>query len=129
MVVSDMWRRLKQKIGSEHGISLIETVVALALLGIIAIAFLGGLGTASQTLMLTDERATAKTLAESVMEDVKSRDYSATYDAATVPVEYVGYTAEIDAEALHDTSIQRIIVTIEHYSKEVLFLEGYKVNR
>jgi len=124
-----MWRRFRLNIGSEKGISLIETVVALALLGVIAVAFLGGLGTASKTLMITDEQATAKTLAESLMEDVKSRDYATVYDVTIIPTEYVGYTAEIDAQNLHDTNIQRITVTVEHNSKEVLVLEGYKVNR
>ena len=129
MVGINMWRRIRLKIGSEKGISLIETVIALALLAIIAIAFLGGLGTASQTLRLADERATAKTLAEKVMEDVKSQDFAVTYSVAPIPAEYVGYTAQIDAQVLHDTNIQRIVVTIEHHSEEILFLEGYKVNR
>ena len=114
---------------SEKGFSLIEVVIAIALVGIIAIAFLGGLANASKTLFIADERATANNLAESQMESVKNRPYAISYDPAPIPSEYsgTGYSAEIDVESLEDGNIQKITVTIEHYGSEAAILGGYKV--
>jgi len=61
---------------NEKGFSLIEVVIALLLLGIIGVALLGGLATASMALFIADERATAESLARSQMEYIKSQNYS-----------------------------------------------------
>jgi len=60
----------------EKGFSLLEVVMAIALIGIIAAAFLGGLATASKSISIADERATAESLARSQMEYVKNQPYS-----------------------------------------------------
>jgi len=67
---------------NSRGFTLIEVIVALALLVIIGIAFLGGLATASKAIIIADERATAESLARSQMEYVKNQDYitAADYD-------------------------------------------------
>ena len=65
-------------IKSEKGIGLIEVLIALAILGLVAAAFLSGLATASKALIVADERTTAESLARSQMEYVKSQDYSNT---------------------------------------------------
>ena len=61
---------------NEKGFSLVEVLVALALLGIIGAAFLGSLATASKSILIADERTTAESLARSQMEYVKNHDYS-----------------------------------------------------
>jgi len=68
---------------NEKGFTLIEVIIAMALLGIIAIAFLGGLATASKALIIADERATAESLARSQMEAIKNQEYKPAdvYDA------------------------------------------------
>ncbi len=60
---------------NSKGFSLIEVIIALALLGIIGVAFLGGLFTASKATFIADERTTAESLARSQMEYVKDQDY------------------------------------------------------
>jgi prepilin-type N-terminal cleavage/methylation domain-containing protein len=60
----------------QRGFSLIEVLIALALLGLIAIAYLGGLSVASKAMIISDERTTAESLARSQMEYVKNQDYS-----------------------------------------------------
>ena len=62
-------------IRNEKGISLIEVIIAIALLGIIGLAFLGGLSTASNAIFITDERATAESLARTEMEYIKRQSY------------------------------------------------------
>ena len=121
---------------NEKGFSLIEVVIALLLLGIIGVALLSGLATASIALVIADERATAESLARSQMEYVKSIDYvneATSYPAASIPQEHIdtGYSATITALPLHnpDDGIQKITVTISHNGKEIITLEDYKVDR
>ncbi|RLC63076.1 MAG: hypothetical protein DRI01_05845, partial [Chloroflexi bacterium] len=49
--------------GSSRGFALVEIVIAIALLGVIAVAILGSLSYASTVLIISDERATAESLA------------------------------------------------------------------
>jgi prepilin-type N-terminal cleavage/methylation domain-containing protein len=68
---------------SQGGFSVIEVMVAMALLGIIGVAFLGALSTAFKVNYITDERTTAESLIRSQVEYVKGQDYrsAVTYDA------------------------------------------------
>jgi prepilin-type N-terminal cleavage/methylation domain-containing protein len=66
-----MLKRLRK----QSGFTLIEVIIALGLLGVIGIAFLGTLATSSSGIIVSDERATAESLARSEMEYVKSHDY------------------------------------------------------
>lgn len=120
----------------ESGVTLIETVVALTILGIIAVAFLSGLATTSKAVFIADERTTAESLAQSQMEWVKNVDYvydATTYLPAPIPggKNYINYSANISAQPLHtpDDGIQKITVTVKRSGEEVIKLEGYKVDR
>ena len=126
---------------SEKGFTFIEVVIGLAIMGIIAVGFIGGLGTAAKGLMITDERETANNLAEAQMENVKNQGY----DDLNNPPEYSklsnipdGYDINITAERLDrdippnpddDDGVQNITVTVNHQGKlAVIRLEDYKVN-
>jgi len=122
--------------GRESGVTFIETVVALAILGVIAVAFLNGLTTTSKSVFIADEHTTAESLAQSQMEWVKNASYSynaTTYSPAPIPSgkDYLNYSTLITAEPLRspDDGIQKIIVTIKRSDKGVTKLEGYKVDR
>ena len=80
----------------EKGLSLIETIAAVGLLGVISASFLGGLATTSTARVIADERASAKILSETVMENVRNHPYATSY-TFTIPNEYSGYTATINA--------------------------------
>ncbi len=113
----------------ERGSSLIETIVALALLGIIGVSFLGATATSSNTRLIADEHASARILAEFQMEDIKKQTYAFSYDPVPIPPGYPGYSAVIDIESLRNGNIQKITVTIMHHNKDITKLESYKVNR
>ena len=120
----------------EAGVALLETMVALVILGIIAVAFLSGLATASRATFITDEQATAESLAQSQMEWVKNTSYvydATEYSPVTIPSgkDYVNYAVIITAEPLDnpDDGIQKITVAVKHSDKEIIKLEGYKVDR
>jgi len=120
---------LIKTIKSEKGFSLIETLIGLSIMGIIAIGFLGALQATAKINYMTDEEVSAKIIAESQMECVKIQDYAPSYTAAVIPAEYTGYTADIGAEYLRNSSIQKITVTISHNGREITELESYNVSR
>ena len=120
----------------ESGITLVETVVALAVLGIIAVAFLTGLDTSSKAAFMVDEQATAESLAQSQMEWAQDADYvdeATGYSTAPVPSgkDYINYSATITADPLNnpDDGIQKITVTVTRFGEQIITLEGYKVYR
>jgi len=138
----------------QKGFSLIEVVIAVALLGIIAAGFLGALATASKVLFIADERATAESLARSQMEYVKNCKYgdlptSWSYELPSghpswdedhsLPAGYEGYSVAVTGNIIDangddtlDSGIQKITVTVKHPidpTPDVITLEDYKVDR
>jgi prepilin-type N-terminal cleavage/methylation domain-containing protein len=139
---------------SEKGFSLIEVMIAIALLGIVSVAFLSAMGTASMAIFIADEQATAESLARSEMEYVRNQDYSVApwaYELPlppgwpddslpewwdednppTLPTGYDGYTVTVSAEPLYAANdIQKITLIVKHQDKpEVVKLEGYRSMR
>lgn len=124
----------------EKGFTFIEVVIALAIMGIISVGFLGGLTTASMGLLIADERETANNLAEAQMENVKNQGY----DSINNPPQYslmdgipgsysidepLAVRLDPDGDTLDDDDgIQKITITVKHNGKAVITLEDYKVN-
>ena len=127
---------------SQRGVGLIEVLVALAILGIIAVAFLTGLATTAKAVLVADIRTGAESLARSQMEDIKNQPYD-----DILPIEYTkipihpdlsGFSID-DIEAVRldpegdgfddDDGMQKITLIIKYNNKQVITLEGYKVDR
>jgi type II secretory pathway pseudopilin PulG len=119
---------------NEKGISLLETIVAVVILSIISVAFLSALATTSTARATNDERTSAKILAETIMENIKTENYAASYSLTDVlPQEisdkFPGYTPTVSATNQRNGNIQTIVITIRHHNHDVLSLESYKVDR
>lgn len=140
---------------SEKGFSLMEVMLAIALLGIIAVAILSGLFTAYRAFFIADERATAESIARTQMEYIKAQVYSpsatqATYlkiDDGHIPAGYticslnrnnqvvedvvygVPWNSQSGQPLSADAGLQRVKLVIEHLDKQVLTLEDFKVSR
>lgn len=114
---------------SEKGSSLIEVVVALALLGAIGVSFLSALATTSNSRSISNEHTSGRILAASQMESILYEAYSSSYHPIQVPPEYNGYTTAIDIDNLFDGNIQKITITVRHHNKDITKLESYKVIR
>jgi len=139
--------------GSSRGFTLIEVVIAIALIGVIAVAVLSALSTASISLIIADKRATAESLARSQMEYVKNQDYIDYSDPDRDPADYAvipeypeDYTVEVVAEPFDpdtyqpytyieedgafykDDGIQKITVTVSYDGKAVITMDNYKRN-
>ena len=129
-------RRLGVAAHRERGVAFIETIVAMAILGAIAVCFLSGLATASKAVAIADKQTTAGSLAQGQMEWAKRADYiyeATEYSAAPIPggKDYINYSAVILAEPLHnpDDGIQKIMVTVKYAEEDVIQLQNYKVDR
>lgn len=126
MYLRRFWRAFRRK---DTGISLVESAVALALVGVIGVGFLAALGTSSNSRAIADEQVASRLLAESVMENIKQAEFAASYTVnATLLEEYSGYAATANVTSL-GTGIQKITVTVNHRNRDVHVLEGYKVDR
>lgn len=81
-----MLNKLARRHRGQGGQTLIEVLIALLILGIIAVAFLSGLTTALRGVIVADEHAVAQSLAASQFEYVKNQNYTpanSTYNYAT----------------------------------------------
>jgi len=130
-------------IREQSGISFIEILIALALLGIIAVAFLNGLTTTSKTVMMSQESVIVESLAKSQLEDIKAQIYIpvADYDPVTnyyvpinIPADLAGkYDIEIIidpdyiiAPDLGPFELQSITVVIKRNGKGVFTMSMYR---
>jgi len=119
----------------QRGIGLMETLVAVAILGFIGASVVAALDTNYRATRITDEKVTAASLASTYIEAIKSSSYNATYLSAveniTVPNQYnVVVTTECTNDADDSESygsctgtetFQRITVTVyREGGKEVL---------
>ena len=124
---------LTRKSNSERGGLLVQTLVAIALLGIIGTAVLSAMATTSKAVRITDERDTATNLATSQMEYVKDLNWQTQYTPAPIPAEYIGYSVKepisVQSISQRDNNIQKITITIVYQNREIFTLEGYKVYR
>ncbi|MDD5703843.1 MAG: prepilin-type N-terminal cleavage/methylation domain-containing protein [Dehalococcoidales bacterium] len=124
---------MKKLFRNQKGFSLIEVLISIALIGIIGVTFLGALGTAPKTVISTDERQTAKVIAEAQMEYIKSLASAVAYVPLTIPDEYPGYSVATDEEGKiipdivrEDGKIQKITIIVQRGEKSIYTLVGYK---
>ena len=118
--------------GCSRGTSLIEALIALALMGGVVIMVLSTLSTGAKTIGTLDEMATAENVAQYQLEYTKSDIFQplpATYDVISNPPANYSVTIEASAVPSRDANLQKIVVTVYHQGEAVLFKEGYKVDR
>jgi len=118
-------------VDGQAGVGLVETLVAVAILGVTLVTLLAAISTSSRGVAITEERITAENLARSQLEYAKSEPYltaPASYATVTPPA---GYTVSAEATSIPegDSSIQKITVTVTRSSVTLLTVEGYKVDR
>ena len=132
----------------ESGVTLIETVVALAILSAVGVAFLSGMATTSKAVMVSQEMVIAESLAKSQLESIEAQDYiSATdydpddpaksYELIDISDELVvgGYSIEInppqtiDPDAGKGFEVQNVTVVVKRSGEELLAVSDYKVGK
>jgi type II secretory pathway pseudopilin PulG len=144
-----------KKLKGEKGFTLISVLIAVAVLGLIAVIFAGGISTATKAVVVDDEKVTAESLAKSQIEYIKQQAYITAPDygevtytkIADIPDEYtiqsvnlegdtvsdiigVPWDSENSVPEIIDNGLQRIFLIVERGDNaEVITLEGFKVNR
>ena len=120
---------------NQKGFALIETIVALAILGTIGIAVLSGLATSSKATIINEKRATAESLVRSEIEYVKSIAYqtSATQypvdPSLTIPSGWSVPSPSVQPAHATDDGLQKVTISASHNGSPVLSLIVYKANR
>jgi prepilin-type N-terminal cleavage/methylation domain-containing protein len=122
---------LARRLHDDHGVTLIETLVAVAILGLTLVVFLAGLQTGLISTRQSDALSTAHAVARSQMEYTKNASYQAAPTAYATVTPPSGYTVSSNASTIGggDANIQLITVQVLKAATPVFTLEGYKVNR
>jgi prepilin-type N-terminal cleavage/methylation domain-containing protein len=124
--------------GKEQGTSLIEVLVAVAILSLVGGAFLSALGVSTGVTMATNERTMAESLAQAQLEHIMQCDYddiNSTPQYTSIELPDPNYSIEITAERLdvygdgteNDDGSQKITVKVYHQGSLVITTEAYKV--
>jgi prepilin-type N-terminal cleavage/methylation domain-containing protein len=131
-----------EKMRSEQGFSLIETLIGLAILGLIGVAILSALAAVARSNMVDHNQSEAETLARTQLEYVQAQAYDASdnppvYTTLTTAA-YPGFSfatplaARIDSSGnvvATESGLQKITVAVKYNTNTLFTLVGYKVNR
>ncbi len=132
-----MVRTIKQWFGKlrvlqdERGLSLVESLIAVAIVGTTAVVFVVALSTGSIAVRENNQEVVAQSLARTQLEYTKGYPYD------PIPASYptvnatAGYAISVNVTATPDTDtdIQKITVTISREGEDILTVVDYKVNR
>ena len=128
MTVKKHWLKRAKDQG---GLGLVETLVAVAILGTAVVAFVTALSAGSIAVGEYDGEAVAQRLAQSQMEYTKSSTFdpgAITYPLLNAPVGYVVSVA-VSAVPNAGSDIQKITVTVARDGEEMIKVEDYKMDR
>ena len=123
-------KRMKQNTNSQRGLGLVETLVAVAILGTAIVTFISALSTGAISVGDNEQETIAQRLAQNQIETVQSAafDLSGIYPAIVAPA---GYSLTVTADSVPNTdeNIQKITVTVLRDGSNIFTVSGYKVNR
>lgn len=113
----------------QGGMTMIEAVITLAMLGIIGVAALSGLASLVISGGVVVDRASVVAIAQRQLEYVKVLPYQAapsTYAVIDVPALY---QVTCEAQSLPDGNMQKVVVAVTKGGRSLLVIEDIKVNR
>jgi len=132
-------RKVKGWVQDQRGLGLVESLVAVAILGVAVVAFVMALSAGTVAVGECNQQVVAQSLARTQLEYIKPQDYipTADYDPDNPDVSYntvdspEGYDISVEVDSIPDTdtNIQKIAVTISLGDEDILTVEDYKVNR
>ena len=132
-----MYKKIYKLISNEQGVTLIEILIAIFILGVVGVGFASSMGTGLMADKVADERTIAESLARTQLESIKRAPYNGTspYGYAKITGIPAGYDINIAVNLINpniagnsatDLGIQKIRVTVFRGSNQILQLETYK---
>jgi len=128
---TQQWLRKLKLFQDEKGLTLVETVVTVGIVGVALVAFAVALSTGAMAVNESDQEVVVQSLARTQMEYVKGYPYDSeatTYPTVSTPADYsisVAVTSVPDTDA----NIQKVTANISRDGLVLLTVEDYKVDR
>jgi len=123
--------KLFGRFNNQQGLGLVETLVAVAILGTSVVAFVVSLSAGSLAVAEQDTETVAQSLAQSQMEYTKNYAFNpaaATYPTVAAPAGY-SITVGVSPVPGTDSNMQKITVTVLRDGSSAFLVSDYKVNR
>ena len=126
---------------SERGDILVEVIVAVAIIGLVAVILLSGFSTSLNSVGIMDKKSTGENLAQAQMEYIQQQPYdsgNATPIYSVLPDIPTGYSIitpmaiRLDPKGDgtdNDDGLQKITVSVQCKGETVFLLEDFKVQR
>jgi Tfp pilus assembly protein PilV len=115
---------------SQKGLGLVETLVAVAIIGTALVTFISSLSSGAISVSDNEQETIAQSLAQSQIEYTQNLAFSpaGAYPAITTPAGY-SVTVNTGSVAGTDVNIQKITVTVLRNGISIFTVSSYKVNR
>ena len=129
--IVNQWLGKLKVFRGENGLTLVEALVTVAIVGVAFVAFAVALATGSLAVREGDQEVAVQSLARTQMEYIKDYPYDSgatTYPTVNTTDNYsisVAVTSTPDA----DSNIQKVTANISRDGQVLLTVEDYKVNR
>ena len=112
----------------QTGLTLLETLIALAILGLIGVVYLSALNTGFRSEDIIREHVRAENLVRAQLEDIRYQPYQSSYNV-TVPLP-LEYSITIDTQPYEpDDNTQQNTVTVSRSGKPLLTVTDLKTRR
>ena len=112
----------------QTGLTILEALTALGILGFIGVAFITALNTTSKSTSLYEQRATAANLAQSQIHEIKAMDYDPNGNypvSVTLPPSYIMSISTVEPEVS-----KQEVTAVVHFGEHFLFqLTTVKINQ
>jgi prepilin-type N-terminal cleavage/methylation domain-containing protein len=128
---TQQWLSKLKVFKDEKGLTLVESLVAIAIVGVVLVAFTVALSTGVLAVSENDQEVTVQSLARTQLEYIKGYPYDS--EATTYPTVDTSdnYSISVAVASVPDTdaNIQKITANISRDGQVLLTVEDYKVNR
>jgi len=116
------------KARSESGVSLVEALVAIAILGGSVLTMILSVSGGALAVQENDHEVVAQSLARTQLEYIKNAQYAVAYSTVSAPAGY-GISVAVSAVPGGNANIQKITANITLDGAVIMTVVDYKVNR
>ena len=128
---TQQWLNKLKVLKDEKGLTLVESLVAIAIIGVVLVAFAVAMSTGIIAVRENDQEVTVQSLARTQMEYIKGYPYDS--EATTYPTVNTtdNYSISVAVTSVPDTyaNIQKVTANISRDGQVLLTIEDYKVAR